>query len=944
MKKDNLKNNALINKKKNPFVSFIAAYSILFALVFFCIYLYVFFNDYMFFKWGDSSVQHSRALAYYASFLRKIVKTLIFEHRFVVPQWDFSIGMGSDVISTFSYYVIGDPINILSVLVPTKYIIYYYEFMTAFRMYLAGLSFSYMCSELRIKNKTAIMAGALSFALSSFATYYSVRHPYFINPLIYLPIIVVAVEKIVKGKTPLLMAAIVAIAELSNFYFFYMIVVITVFYVVIRLICLYYKDIKKAFVPLLKIAFSSIVGVMLGAVLFLPIVTAFLADTRAEAHNAIDLLYGSAYYAGLPATLFSGAYAGSAVQIGTSVLVIPALTMLFYKKNKSRFNEKLLVFVCIIFLTFPFFASMLNGFSYVTNRWTFAFTLLLCFILTITWDEIIDADKKDIFVMSLSFAATLIICLVLERSRVLAIIIPLCLLFLFILMLFMKNTGRWKLKRKATEAVALAVCLICLCQNGLFQLSPYGDNYISGFVKKQQFNGFGSIVDSSIKKAAADDNEFFRYTGRELEYNSSINTGLYTPQFYWSLSNGNISRYRVDMNIRENYPYKYENLDDRTAMNALAGVRYFYNGDKANQAVPYAYEKTDVSNVYVNPNSLPFGFTYDSYITQQEYSELSSSVDKQNVMLQTAVLENDASSVKKAVELETDSVELDYNVKALGRYITFKDNVFNVTRKNSKAVIYFTPTENSEVYLCLDGMSFSGINPYDLFNDDENIDPNNLFNQEKWDELSDEQKQSYLYFKKYYSEPTSVELSVVACDMNRQSYTKLFEYFTPNFYFYNDRTDFDINLGYTKDGFYKAEITFPSIGRYSFDDIRVISQPMEKHNSYIDSLKEDVLEDFSFKNNCITGKITLDESKLLCMSLPYHPGWTAYVDGEKQELLKANLMYSALELTEGEHTVELVYRTPGFRLGAIISLAGLVIFLAAVYYYMVIDKKKRNKG
>ena len=157
MKKDNLKNNALINKKKNPFVSFIAAYSILFALVFFCIYLYVFFNDYMFFKWGDSSVQHSRALAYYASFLRKIVKTLIFEHRFVVPQWDFSIGMGSDVISTFSYYVIGDPINIFSVLVPTKYIIYYYEFMTAFRMYLAGLSFSYMCSELRIKNKTAIM-------------------------------------------------------------------------------------------------------------------------------------------------------------------------------------------------------------------------------------------------------------------------------------------------------------------------------------------------------------------------------------------------------------------------------------------------------------------------------------------------------------------------------------------------------------------------------------------------------------------------------------------------------------------------------------------------------------------------------------------------------------------------------------------------------------------
>ena len=51
------------------------------------------------------------------------------------------------------------------------------------------------------------------------------------------------------------------------------------------------------------------------------------------------------------------------------------------------------------------------------------------------------------------------------------------------------------------------------------------------------------------------------------------------------------------------------------------------------------------------------------------------------------------------------------------------------------------------------------------------------------------------------------------------------------------------------------------------------------------------------------------------------------LEGKEAALLKANVMYMALPLTAGEHTIELSYRTPGLYAGVGISLAGIVLFV-----------------
>ena len=57
----------------------------------------------------DGWSQHFKALVYYSNYLRGILRHLIHDHRLVIPEWDFYIGEGGDILNALHYYVIGDP-------------------------------------------------------------------------------------------------------------------------------------------------------------------------------------------------------------------------------------------------------------------------------------------------------------------------------------------------------------------------------------------------------------------------------------------------------------------------------------------------------------------------------------------------------------------------------------------------------------------------------------------------------------------------------------------------------------------------------------------------------------------------------------------------------------------------------------------------------------------
>lgn len=91
-------------------------------------------------------------------------------------------------------------------------------------------------------------------------------------------------------------------------------------------------------------------------------------------------------------------------------------------------------------------------------------------------------------------------------------------------------------------------------------------------------------------------------------------------------------------------------------------------------------------------------------------------------------------------------------------------------------------------------------------------------------------------------------------------------------------------------------LTFSMPGEYTFDDLYVVCQPMASVEEQTEELGKESLQNIKTETNCIRGDITTTSDKILVFSIPYSAGFTAYVDGEKTELVQANSMYMGLEL------------------------------------------------
>ena len=68
----------------------------------------------------DSYTQHLKALVFISKWYRQSLKSLLRLDFKALSTYSFSIGYGSDTITTLAYYGVGDPFYVLSALVPVK--------------------------------------------------------------------------------------------------------------------------------------------------------------------------------------------------------------------------------------------------------------------------------------------------------------------------------------------------------------------------------------------------------------------------------------------------------------------------------------------------------------------------------------------------------------------------------------------------------------------------------------------------------------------------------------------------------------------------------------------------------------------------------------------------------------------------------------------------------
>ncbi|MCL2882208.1 MAG: YfhO family protein [Coriobacteriia bacterium] len=892
------------DKKKRAL--YYAAYSIMFAVIAAIVFSWFYLNKKALVWTSDGVRQHLVAMTYYGQYLRQILFDLIHTGRFVAPHFDFSIGYGSDVLTTLNWYAIGDPLNLLFAAVPAQKATYLYSALIVLRMYLMGIAFSAYCQKLKLSRSSQLF-GSITYVFCGFVLQ-AIVHPNFLNPMIYLPLLFIGVEQVFRKQRPYFFIVIVCLAAVTDFYFFYVLSILLILYIVIRFVALVdKKSIKGFFSWAGRFALYYLTGLAMACLLFLPVVMYMLSTNRAGIHQTINIFYSTAYYFKLIPGFIVSNTLGPWTYFGFTAFSFAAVILLF-SKRKAHTALKFAFILLLVFLMLPIMGTIFNGLSYVTNRWMFGLSFVVALITAIMLPEIMKPTKKQLLILTIATALYSISMFITSLIKITGFIPAYLIVVLLLLCMwgsyFYRRSSRSKQRNRWSHVAFLFVLLIIMASSivisAYYKNAPTQGNFVSEFTGSKAAIKLLTKNSSSVVKSLGD-KSFYRYDeneygGQTIIENRSMLQHENSTGFYFSLSNPHmIDYFTKDIGLFVHQNCSVYSLDNRTFVSTLASVKYFVVKPGLKQYLPYGYDKrvkqTKTYRVYENSYSLPLGYTYDKIIPKVEYDRFSPA-EKQQALLQGAVIDSNATLPLDTATPAFNDEEIPYRAQCSAG-VARKNNTFIVTKAHSSVVLSFSGMKDCETYLYLKNLNYTG------------------------------------------TQATRVTLTIKSGKVSKK-----IGYQTPDFNWYADQHDYLVNMGYAAKPKSKITLEFGSKGTYSLDDLQVVCQPMSAYGAQVKALQQSTLKNVHIGTDQVTGTIDTSAPKLLCLTVPYSDGWAALVDGKKAELFNVNTMWCGLYLPAGNHTVTLHYQTPYYRQGCILSLIGLALLIAIIVSY----ERKQKAG
>ena len=84
-------------------------------------------------------------------------------------------------------------------------------------------------------------------------------------------------------------------------------------------------------------------------------------------------------------------------------------------------------------------------------------------------------------------------------------------------------------------------------------------------------------------------------------------------------------------------------------------------------------------------------------------------------------------------------------------------------------------------------------------------------------------------------------------------------------------------------------------------------------------------------DNRITIDVQAEQAGYVVLLDTWYPGWKAFIDGKEAEIIRADIAFRAVKVTEGHHTVKFIYKSAYFTAGLAISIISLIIWISAMY-------------
>ena len=582
--------------------------------------------------------------------------------------FSWATDLGSGAMNAYSFYLYGSPFFWLSLIFPQNWLPYLMVPLLILKFAVAGGgAYRYLCRYVRRTDYA--MLGACLYAFSGFSVY-NVFFNHFVDVVALFPWMLWALDETLyeQEKHYGLFAFWVGVNLLNNYFFFIGQVIFLVIYFICKLTT---RDFPMNLRLFARLAFESLLGAALGFVLLWPAVLSLLQNPR-----TIDLSSGwgfltyskvQQYLAILLSWILppdspyiTSIWSEGIIKWTSMSAYLPLCSLagaMAYWRARQGDSKKRIVAVCAVFALVP----VLNSAFYALNssyyaRWYYMPVLILCAMTAcglespdITADEL-DAPARGIGWLMLATLAFAVVPVqdsstkewslgVLQNPGQYFVVLG---FGLGGLVLYHFICRRWRgsraFARRMTAAVLTFACLFSMVHIGIGKFGQWHtdsdlvEQYTSALQLKDDLPEGDWRVDT---------------------YETHDNLGLWLDksclQYFGSTAAPSILSFYPALGVKRDV--RSEPEISNYALRGLLSVKYLITTPEkqedflaaADEGWDY-YDTRDGFMLYENKNYVPMGFTYDYYITEEEY-EATVKNTRSNLLMRALVLSEEDAAV-----------------------------------------------------------------------------------------------------------------------------------------------------------------------------------------------------------------------------------------------------------------------------------------------------------
>lgn len=967
----------------------------------------------------DGIAQHFPILAQFQRILQGTAHQSLF-------GWSWNLGAGADQLTTFAFYIVGDPFSYLIALFPADKLELGYQVLILLRLYCAGLAFLAWANQ-RSFSRHSKLIGTLIYTFSGYNFYVSMHHPFFLLPMIIFPLLAMGVEKVLHKQNWLPLALATALALISNFYFAYMLALGTFVYLLTRY--LHYRHVSPEKLPNTKIIYcviqAVITGLLMAGITLFPTLLAVLNSTRIAYHAKFAnglLLYPAKYYFSLPNQLITS----TTIKDYWLVLNFCGLAFLaaIYVLKHFKANRALAIILLVILVSIllPQVSATANALSTPSNRWLFLAVLPMSLAVMIFVDQLPHLTRSDLKWLIGSTVA-LIALVWITKGFTLNVqqndLIAYGFLIGFLLLIACQTSLKLSLK---TVAVALTgLVLINLVSNGQGWLSPNNSRNLNSELMSGSATKWLKDYYDGAQIALPNTGDFYRTTTMNQYYrhrtagnNIPMVLGTHDLGAYYSIQNGYLLKFNRSLGNSDSVVNSVIGEGDgRTTLLNLMGVQYMFAKTdiiKRPQAVPYGFHfvKNNQGGILDFPElpvpglsnhsgtvllksdlALPLVYMQNHVIAAADYNSLSP-LQREQALLSGAEVQKPVDGVSSTSPKPTvktfgyttqmyDQHLVNNPIKATLYRMRHSPNIryrqaaakFKTTLPANKIAIWEKATglnpkgtplkniiaknrevverheaenksslkimdndaqghhlayrlnlkdpnkyRNSELYLVIDGISetrHTMMDRLDNLRADSIVSGTPVSKLQKIDRL-----RTAAAFPDLGGYSISVQTGTTTAHVRQLPMNNLSDY--------EDRQHIVLNLGYTSKANRALILRFRGVKQLHFKSLKIMAVPFNRtYNRRINQLQQTGLQYQKVTNDTVSGYTDLtNHPRIMTTSIPYSTGWHLQIDGRNAETFRVNTGFVGAQVPEGRHFIKLKYKTPGFKPGILLSIAGVI--------------------